>query len=68
MTEEKLITDREHIDNLETLVVRLARYLERQNCGDSKLADQAIGYMQRQARGVQSFIRFNHIPKTRRAT
>ena len=52
-----LSTDERHIDNLETLVVRLARHLGKLTDGDSKIADQAMGYMHRQARGAQSILR-----------
>jgi len=52
-----LYDESKHIDNLETLVVRLARYIEKVSDGDSKLADQAMGYMRRQARGAQSILR-----------
>jgi len=46
-----------HIDNLETLVVRLARYIDKVSDGDSKLADQAMGYIKRKAIGAQSILR-----------
>ena len=49
--------DAKHIDNLETLVVRLARHVEKLSSGDSKIADQAMDYMKRQARGSQSILR-----------
>lgn len=52
-----LYDEEKHIDNLETLVVRLARYLAKVSDGDSKLAEQAMGYMKRQARGAQSILR-----------
>jgi hypothetical protein len=52
-----LCNEEKHIDNLETLVVRLARYIDKVSDGDSKLADQAMGYMRRQARGAQSILR-----------
>lgn len=52
-----LSSDQKHIDNLETLVVRLARQLDKQSGSDSKIAEQAMGYMHRQARGAQSILR-----------
>ena len=52
-----LSSDKKHIDNLETLVVRLARQLDKQSDGDSKIAEQAMGYMHREARGAQSILR-----------
>lgn len=60
---DDLHDESKHLDNLETLVMRLARYIEKSTDGDSKLADQAIEYMQRQARGAQSFMRT--IPPTK---
>ena len=55
--EHLLADDSKHIDNLEMLVVRLARHVEKMSGGDSKMADQAMGYMKRQARGAQSILR-----------
>jgi hypothetical protein len=54
---EDLYDDDKHIENLEMLVVRLARYIEKATDGDSKLAEQAMDYMRRQARGSQSILR-----------
>lgn len=50
-----------HIDNLETLVVRLARHLDKLSDGDSTLATQAMGYIKRKAIGAQSILR--EVPK-----
>jgi len=54
---EDLHDEAKHVDNLETLVVRLARYIEKTTDGDSKFAEQAMEYMRRQARGSQSILR-----------
>jgi hypothetical protein len=45
-----------HINNLETLVLRLHRYIDKCTDGDSKLADQAIDYIRRKSIGVHSSI------------
>jgi hypothetical protein len=52
-----MISKDKHIDNLETLVVRLARWIEKHTDGDSVLASQAIGYIRREAIGAQSILR-----------
>lgn len=54
---EDLLDESKHVDNLETLVVRLYRHVEKLTDGDSKLAEQAKNYMKRQARGAQSILR-----------
>ncbi len=46
-----------HVDNLETLVVRLARYIEKATDGDSLLASQAMDYIRRKAIGCHSILR-----------
>ena len=52
-----MTSEEKHIDNLETLVVRLARQINKQSHCDSKIADQAMDYLSREARGAQRILR-----------